>query len=366
MERQPFTLDRNDRRSLADQLVDNIRNAVRMGMLKPGETLPTLEQVAKGNGVSLIVVRQAYRRLAKLGVVQSRPRLGTVVMPQKGRTWKGNVVLVTTERYENYLVSVIAGVLSHRLLQSGYLISHVVIFADGKGKADFGLLDATLSSSVDLAIVLFDRWNIARHVVQSGVPCISVGHGVRPPKGCVGFVRYDVAAVVPDFVARCCSAGVASVGVVSAGSRIPDVESPLREMGIRVNPIAVVPVSGCGVREGVERGAFRHFSSLLAKKKWRCPDLLFFNDDFAARGAITALLAAGVSIPRDVRVVTWANFGDEPVFPFTLSRMEMDPFASGESLSCYVLSFLSGKRIPKPPVFHPVYCSGESFGTPLS
>jgi len=330
-------------------------------MVKPGETLPTLEQVAKMHGVSLIVVRQAYQRLAKLGVVQPRPRLGTVVMPPKERIWKGNVVLVMGERYENYLVSVIAGVLSHRLLQSGYLISHVVVFADDKGRSDYGLLDATLSSSIDLAVVLFDRWGIAKHVVQSDVPCVSVGYSMRPPKGCVGFVRYDVAAVVPDFIARCCSAGVATVGVISAGLRIPDVESPLREAGISVKSIEIVPASDCGVREGVERGAFCHFSALLAERKWKCPDLLFFNDDFAARGAITALLAAGVSIPRDVKIVTWANFGDEPVFPFTLSRMEMDPFASGEILSSYVLSVLSKKKNPEAPVLHPIYRSGDSF-----
>ncbi|MBQ6246331.1 MAG: substrate-binding domain-containing protein [Kiritimatiellae bacterium] len=65
---------------------------------------------------------------------------------------------------------------------------------------------------------------------------------------------------------------------------------------------------------GLVQRATDEFAARLAKgRKW-LPDLLFFRDDHLATGALVALSVAGVRIPEDVRVVTWANRDLGPAF----------------------------------------------------
>ena len=76
-------------------------------------------------------------------------------------------------------------------------------------------------------------------------------------------------------------------------------------------------------------------------RKW-LPDVLFFQDDYLAMGALTALQAASVRIPEDVGVVTWANVncGCGPIFVKPLTRMEANAAEDGEYLATIVLDGL--------------------------
>ena len=78
---------------------------------------------------------------------------------------------------------------------------------------------------------------------------------------------------------------------------------------------------------------------IAANRRW-LPDVLLFRDDYVARGALSALLSAGVRIPEEVRVVTLSNRGNCPVFPKTLARIEIDPVRCGIVNAEHVLSAL--------------------------
>lgn len=61
------------------QLIQQVRHALSFGMLRPGDRLPTVKEVAAQVAVNPNTVLRAYRDLEAAGLVISRPGLGTFV-----------------------------------------------------------------------------------------------------------------------------------------------------------------------------------------------------------------------------------------------------------------------------------------------
>lgn len=61
------------------QLVHQVKQALRLGFLKPGDQLPTMREVVSKLAINPNTVFKAYRTLELEGLVGSRPGLGTFV-----------------------------------------------------------------------------------------------------------------------------------------------------------------------------------------------------------------------------------------------------------------------------------------------
>jgi GntR family transcriptional regulator len=61
------------------QLVQQVRHAVRYGLLRPGDRLPTAREVVEDLAINPNTVLKAYRELEHDGFVHSRPGAGTFV-----------------------------------------------------------------------------------------------------------------------------------------------------------------------------------------------------------------------------------------------------------------------------------------------
>ncbi|CAL9675105.1 HTH-type transcriptional repressor YtrA (plasmid) [Streptomyces sp. enrichment culture] len=61
------------------QLVQQVRDALRLGLLNEGDRLPTVKDVAKQMAVNPNTVLKAYRELEHDGLVAARPGVGTFV-----------------------------------------------------------------------------------------------------------------------------------------------------------------------------------------------------------------------------------------------------------------------------------------------
>lgn len=61
------------------QLVRQVRHAVRYGILRPGDQLPTAREVVEALAINPNTVLKAYRELERDGLVRSRPGLGTFI-----------------------------------------------------------------------------------------------------------------------------------------------------------------------------------------------------------------------------------------------------------------------------------------------
>ncbi|MEM8513659.1 GntR family transcriptional repressor for pyruvate dehydrogenase complex [Massilia sp. MP_M2] len=73
-------------RNLAQGVIEQIGAAVKQGILKPGDKLPTESSLMAHHGVSRTVVREAISHLQASGLVQTRHGIGTFVLdrPQTG------------------------------------------------------------------------------------------------------------------------------------------------------------------------------------------------------------------------------------------------------------------------------------------
>jgi GntR family transcriptional regulator len=62
------------------QLVQQVHQALRIGVLEPGDRLPTAQQVVASLAINPNTVLKAYRDLEREGLVRPRPGLGTFVV----------------------------------------------------------------------------------------------------------------------------------------------------------------------------------------------------------------------------------------------------------------------------------------------
>ena len=75
-----FQLDETSGVATYLQLVQQVYQALRMGMLEVGERLPTAQQVVAELAINPNTVHKAYRELEREGLVRARPGLGTFVV----------------------------------------------------------------------------------------------------------------------------------------------------------------------------------------------------------------------------------------------------------------------------------------------
>jgi len=64
------------------QLVQQVHQALQLGLLEPGDRLPTAQQVVAALAINPNTVLKAYRELEREGLVRARPGLGTFVVGQ--------------------------------------------------------------------------------------------------------------------------------------------------------------------------------------------------------------------------------------------------------------------------------------------
>ncbi|KOV80401.1 GntR family transcriptional regulator [Nocardia sp. NRRL S-836] len=66
------------------QLGQQVREALRLGWLQPGDRLPTVRDVVARSGVNANTVLKAYRELELAGLVEARQGSGTFVKASLG------------------------------------------------------------------------------------------------------------------------------------------------------------------------------------------------------------------------------------------------------------------------------------------
>ncbi|GAA2601423.1 GntR family transcriptional regulator [Dactylosporangium fulvum] len=67
------------------QLVNQVKHALRLGQLRPGDRLPTAAEVVAALAINPNTVLKAYRELEREGLVAARPGEGTFVLRTLGR-----------------------------------------------------------------------------------------------------------------------------------------------------------------------------------------------------------------------------------------------------------------------------------------
>lgn len=75
-------LSASDPRPMYQQIVDQVTARVMAGEWSPGQSLPSIRELAASSGVSVITVKRAYEDLERAGVISTRHGKGSVVSDQ--------------------------------------------------------------------------------------------------------------------------------------------------------------------------------------------------------------------------------------------------------------------------------------------
>ncbi len=356
----PFGIRRDDGRTLVQQVVDGVRGAIHHGYYKPGDLLPRYEDFAPAIGVSEIVVRGAVRQLAEEGYLSVRPRLGTVVRDCGAKQWRGHVVMVYPWGDDGYFQTILISALRDALAGEGYLFTQACVRGEPDGKRDFSSLDAALAHSADFAIALHDDAEIFRHLASRKIPYAAIGHIHSTPPGSIAATIFDNSKAAVEFAEACAAAGVREV-VAIFWTRLMDEFGPaFAKVGISLRKHKVFPDISAGRICGVERAGRFDFEHVIASHRLAPDTVYFFVDDHLARGALTAISYAGLHIPEDVRIATFANTGLVPDYPRELSRIEIDPFAIGGEIARRIVEYLKTGCYPSAPNVGPRWIEGET------
>ncbi|SCG42699.1 GntR family transcriptional regulator [Micromonospora halophytica] len=74
-----FVLNGRSRVNTYVQLIEQVKQALRVGLLMPGDQLPKVRDVAQSLAINPNTVLKAYRELEIEGLVEGRPGVGTFV-----------------------------------------------------------------------------------------------------------------------------------------------------------------------------------------------------------------------------------------------------------------------------------------------
>ena len=340
-----------------EQLSASLVKAVETGYYGPGDMLPPTRDLARILGVSRVVAIRAMRRLADMRLIVQRPHQGSIVCAKDRPLWKGQVLLVATPGIGNADDDPIRIILRDSLLSAGYLAIVATVPRSADDAPDFAFLDTVMRQQIDLVVLLDNKKDVAAWLSRRGTPFVWLGHGTARPKNCIGkiLIRNDLA--LGDFAAHCREAHVRDILQVRVWRNGLDIAPALSRAGVHVETLRVPGPEKKWKGYGLAQWAAKKFSGMAMS----LPGLVFFQDDHLASGALLALAAAGVEIPRDVKVVTWANRDYGPVSLVPLTRMEMDCESLGNSVAAAVLECLRTGRLPPGVVIGPRYVRGDSF-----
>lgn len=359
----PFELKRTMRGGLAEQLAVEFRCAIQTGYYRPGDMLPPVREQTALLKVSRVVVVRAMAMLAEERLVHPRPHYGCEVCSREKPLWKGQVLIVVPPSGTQHYMNVISAKVREALVTAGYLAQTVTVFRADDGEYDFAMLDLMMRQQTDMVVQLHDQPEITKWLSARKTPFVrlTIDGDSRLPRGCMGAVRRSSEQSAVEFVAHCREAGINYVLVVTAHGVGMHVLDAVREVGLRADVWKLSVPSGTPGPQ-VSQHALDAMAARLAGKR-QLPELIFFDDDYIASGAITAMLYAGVRIPKDVRVAALTNrsSGSGLVFPVPLTRMEVDSMADGSTFAAAVLEYLKTGAFPSGVTVGPKYVRGETF-----
>ena len=352
----PFKIDRNNQANLSTQLADGFRRAILTGFYRPGDRLPSFSDIALKLGVSIRAPREAMKQLVAENLIRSRPRVGCEVLARGDRIWKGRVICAFISALEgSYYFSMMMGSLRRAMIAHGYSLLSVTVDEKADGKLDFSQLDALCGEKVDFIIAIHPPEALASRIASYGVPALAFVDR-QTASGLDTFRRSNICAM--ESVAQAMlRAGVERVLLVNyAGGQME--RDLLERFGIEEESISV-EASGANFLEDIKQRSMELLLDRFASRRSR-PDLVFFTDDYVAFGGLLALAQRGVSSPGDVGIITMSNRGFAPVWPCTLSRIEVDPLSDGEVLAEHAVARIEGR--PSPDVsMQQRFISGETF-----
>ena len=358
-------IDRKSWIKLPYQVAGVLRRAIAADVWAPGEKLPSARTLASGFGVSFRVAVEALRILAGENRISLRAKSRAVVNVEESALKNHRVLLVLPGGIHEYANMTVYERMRMRLNEAGYMVSVTSLMRVGsRNNYDVAQLRTDLRRQYELVVCPYTAHGQVLDIIRSSrQPFVIMPGKAVEAKNFVGNIRRDIRSPERAFVGHCRRRKIRRVMIVGKWSGDgAGIQAALAAEGIAAE-VMIVRAKVCVFRgESIERSVFDAFSRRFARegKSW-LPEVLYFTDDFACYGAMTAMLTHGVRVPEDVRLATVANRGSLRAFRTTLTRVEYDLPAMGDAASDYILGFLRNGEFPPDAVVRPVFRIGGSF-----
>lgn len=354
----PFRIDRASRIDLPRQVTDGLRSAIKTGFFKPGDVLPSVQEMRKFLGVSIRAPLSAIKTLKDEGLVASRRHVGCVVLGKHEMSWKGHVLVICPNTTPVFYKTVVDMHVSELLSENGYLTTRLMLKGSEEAGYDFSHLSLILKQPVSFVLVLGDRPKLFDFLAESGVPFAGFLHKCRLTRGMVGCIHYKRHASDSLLARHCREHGIRTLVQVGASGSLDFMDMKVfRREGVRLETLRVnySRDDAPGV-EKIMRAAYEMFDG------WRPENgkAIFFIDDYIARGATTAMLENGIRLGEAVKVGSIVNKGIDLVFGRELARLEFDPKADGTLVANALLSYLENGVFPKRVAVFPCFKPGAT------
>ena len=95
-----LTIQRHSGVRIDLQIVEQIKHALEVGILQPGEQLPNVRDLASELTLAPNTIVNAYRELQRQGLIESRPRVGTIVVANINGTLRQQQIAALLERLD--------------------------------------------------------------------------------------------------------------------------------------------------------------------------------------------------------------------------------------------------------------------------
>jgi DNA-binding transcriptional regulator YhcF (GntR family) len=358
----PFSINRDDARTLLAQVADGLRDAIVAGRYAPGDVVPSSRALASRLGVSHIVTEAALKRLAEEGFIVARPRAGCVVRDRSTKKWRGHVALVRNSLNMGYFQATMSETLRNSLNEAGYLFTLTAATYDAAtGRSDLSPIDAALARSVDLILVMSSWDKLITHLARQGKPLAFISYDPSATVG-VGATLFDNSAAIGDLGAAASACGFREAVVMDYYHDKSIAEDILPSADIKTSRLTLGPIVNGASLMDIEQTGFEGFRRLIGKGRINRNTLYYFEDDYLARGAMMAMALAGLHAPEDIRFATLANAGFLPAYERELTRIEIDPVEAGKLVAADALAFLRTGHYPDGSAACYRFIRGETMG----
>jgi GntR family transcriptional regulator len=134
----PIWLEVNPRSGipLYVQLVEQIRRALELGLLRPGDALPTVRQLARELTIAPNTIVKAYGELETRGLIETRAGAGTSVSMRLHDMLQQEARERLRERLHQWVQDAVALQISEREVQAWIQQDVQQVFADASAAAD--------------------------------------------------------------------------------------------------------------------------------------------------------------------------------------------------------------------------------------
>ncbi|MFB0516466.1 MAG: GntR family transcriptional regulator [Candidatus Neomarinimicrobiota bacterium] len=324
------------------QLQTWLMEQIEQGIFKPGDRIPTEEELSQMAGLARATVRQAIGNLVNMGLLNRKKRLGTFVQIQRTATEKQTIIgICIPDIRHGYAPELARGAEDEAASHKHSLI--LCNTDDSYLKAEYHanrLIEHSVSGVIFIPTAASDERNrlIVEKFTKRGIPVVLADRTI--PNLEIDHVTTDNFNGGYSITNYLIEKGHQRIAIVLGSlfsterERLAGYKAALAEHGIPINPAIIIADAGPFIKE-----RYREFAQSLLRQKRN------FTAVFAGHDRIALLFYAvarqlGLAIPDDISLV---GYDDLPFITISLTTMHQPIYEMGQESLRLILSRIQGE-----------------------